>query len=166
MVSAALPRPSRYDRSPATRLGEGHRVWSGAEVWNALRDAAETREGVPAIAIDCYPGVTVSDLFMAASEHLSGYRVVDLEEVAAKPIAEIDAMIAADLTDDRVFGTMSHKTISDFYDPVRITAVSEEIAARKEPVVVIGWGASRVAAEGGVLAVPGQTQLTRIPSRT
>ena len=42
--------------------------------------------------------------------------MVDVESAAARPAAEIDALIARNLTDDRIFGVLSHHRLDEFYD--------------------------------------------------
>ena len=72
------------------------------------------------IIIDTYPGVDLAALTAAAHRHLPGYRVVDVEAAAARPIEEIDALLARNLTDDRVFGVLSHHRLGELYDQERL----------------------------------------------
>ncbi|WP_207552330.1 hypothetical protein, partial [Mycobacteroides abscessus] len=56
----------------------------------------------------------------------------------------IEERIAANLTDDRVFGVLGHQVLSDFYDADRLTGVAERVRTTDGPVVVYGWGATLV----------------------
>src|SRR3546814_9809494 len=70
-----------------------------------------------------------------------GWRIVSVED-AARQIAEIDELIAPNLTDDRVFGVMSHARITDFYEAESLAALAAEIDIAEVPVLVVGWGAA------------------------
>src|SRR5205085_5473697 len=84
-----------------------------AALWTTLRQRAERDTASPLIIIDAYPGVDLAALTTAARRHLPGYRVVDVEAAAARPIEEIDALLARNLTDDRVFGVLSHHRLDE-----------------------------------------------------
>src|SRR5690606_25215980 len=64
---------------------------------------------------------------------------------AARSNAEIEAFIADNLTDDRVFGVMSHATLDAFYDSDRVATTATAVTADDRPTVLIGWGADLVA---------------------
>lgn len=133
---------SSYDKFPAVPLPSGHALWRGDEVWTRL--AADIDSGVRRVAIDAYPGVTLSELIEVLEERFPDARVIDVEDAAAKPIGEIDEMIRYNLTDDRVFGILNHQTLDAFYDVDRLSAVAEEIAGADTATFVVGWGATLV----------------------
>ncbi|MEU1598896.1 class I mannose-6-phosphate isomerase [Streptomyces sp. NPDC005708] len=138
----ALVPPGLYDKAPAIRIPDGHDVWVGEQAWEALR--AEIDGGNTHIAIDTYPGTDVPALIAELSKALPGVLVLDVESEAALAKEEIDALIADHLTDDRVFGVLSHHDVGDFYHPARLAALAERIAATGTPVLVVGWGAALV----------------------
>ncbi|MCU1576441.1 MAG: hypothetical protein JWP70_1145 [Leifsonia sp.] len=143
--------PSRYDKWPATRMGNSHKFWSGQDAWAEIRRVAESRAVSPTIVIDCYPGVDLPGFIAELSAAFDGYTIVDVEEAAAKPTSTIDDLIAKNLTDDRVFGVMSRLTIKAFYDPERLARIGSESSGR--PTVLIGWGAALAAPEADVLVL-------------
>ena len=55
---------------------------------------------------------------------------------------------ARNLTDDRVFGVMSHFTLDEFYDAERLAALQRRVAERTGPTVLVGWGADLAAGRG------------------
>lgn len=130
-----------YVHEPMIKVPGADRAHSGAEVWAELDRAARSRGERPLLVIDCYPGADLVDLQRSIRQHLPDYRVLDVEETAALPIAEIDAKIAANLTDDRVFGLLGHQRVGDFYDPDALGRVRAEVDGRTTPVVLLGWGA-------------------------
>jgi mannose-6-phosphate isomerase class I len=142
----ARARASNYDKAPATRLGAQHARWAGAEIWHELARAALERSAVPVIAIDAYPGADIRSIIAAAAASLDGWNVVDSEEATARPSKEIDTSLAPFLTDDRVFGVMSHLDIETFFDAAATARLAAAVAASGVPTLLIGWGASRVMA--------------------
>ncbi|WP_348786618.1 class I mannose-6-phosphate isomerase [Leifsonia sp. NPDC080035] len=135
---------SSYDRQPTIPLPAGSSVWSGAEAWARLDESArQASGGAPIIEVDCYPGVDVPALVAELREALPDYTVIDMED-AAKPAEQLEAMIARNLTDDRVFGVMSHFTLDEFYIRAELDALGAAVAASHRPTVLVGWGASLV----------------------
>lgn len=140
--------PHNYDHQPTIRLADGAAVLDAEQFWDALVAAEAAR----VIAIDTYPGVELDELRAEAQRRLPHHRIVDVEE-AALPIAEIDALIAPHLTDDRVFGRMSHFTLDEFYDAEKLDTLRHGIAASTDPVVVIGWGAALAVDDDAVIVL-------------
>jgi len=64
--------------------------------------------------------------------------------VALKPPAEVEAMLAPELGDDRVFGFITRRHLVDFFIPSRLAELREQVAAARGRVVVHGPGASLV----------------------
>lgn len=146
--------PHNYDHTPALRVPGGAVVRGGDRFWQELAAEAERRApGRGLIAIDAYPGVDLVELRAEAERRLPEYRVIDVEEAAARPIAEIDGLIAADLTGDRVFGRMTQFTLEEFYDTDRLAATRARADARTVPVLLVGWGAALAAGENAVVVL-------------
>ncbi|WP_368497709.1 class I mannose-6-phosphate isomerase [Herbiconiux sp. A18JL235] len=151
-------RPSSYDKQPTIPLPAGATVLRGDEAWGAVDAAARERSGprAPVIAIDTYPGVDLPAFTKAVAAALPGYHVIDIEDAAALPVEAIDRLIAPNLTDDRVFGVLSHLTLPAFYDAERLTAVRGRLTGRggaEGPTVVIGWGAELAAPNADALVL-------------
>jgi mannose-6-phosphate isomerase class I len=140
---------STYDRTPVIPVPGEHRAWRGDAVWARLGEVLERGP----VAIDAYPGVDLPELRATIQRHLPDALVLDVEDLAARPRAEIEALIAPNLTDDRVFGVLSHHALADFYDADRLAEVATAVADADGPVVVIGWGAALVPAEFGSIVL-------------
>ncbi|GAA5145915.1 class I mannose-6-phosphate isomerase [Microbacterium pseudoresistens] len=125
----------RYDTQPTVPLPGGERILRGPAAWRA---AAET---ATVLLVDTYPGVDIPALTAQLQESLPDWTVVNVED-AAHPVAEVEQLIASNLTDDRVFGVMSHFTLTDFYDDAKLDELASTIADR---TLVIGWGAALLA---------------------
>ncbi|TFD05430.1 mannose-6-phosphate isomerase [Cryobacterium sandaracinum] len=152
-----IPAPGQngYDKLPSISLPAGSEMWTGIEAWAEIDRTAALRAGIdpPLVIIDCYPGVDLSALTGEITATLPEYNVVDMEQLAALPSAVIDAMIARNLTDDRVFGVMSHATIDEFYDSERIGDLVRQLDLRQVPTVVIGWGAAQVRTSDAIVVL-------------
>jgi mannose-6-phosphate isomerase class I len=136
---------SSYVKLPTVSLPEGSEVLVGDEAWRAAMDVASTATGHPLVAVDVYPGADVAAIASRIREVLPEAEVIDVEDEAAADLAAIEALIARNLTDDRVFGVMSHFTVDEFYDVRRLAALQRRIEERTGPTVVVGWGADLAA---------------------
>lgn len=134
-------RTSSYDRQPVIGLPPGESIRRGDDVWGALRDAAEHAGDHALVAIDTYPGTDLDALIHEIRDGLPGFDIVDAES-AALPASELATRFVQNLTDDRVFGVMSHATIDAFYDSVKRGALRDRVERRTAPTVLIGWGAA------------------------
>ncbi|PZF66503.1 mannose-6-phosphate isomerase [Curtobacterium sp. MCBD17_013] len=130
-----------YDTAPSVAVGPGHHAWTGPEAWGRLAEHAAP--GRP-IAIDTYPGSDLEGLRAELARVLPDAELIDVEAAAAHSPEYIDALLAPNLTDDRVFGVMDHRTLDVLYDADRLAAVADRVAASERPVVVYGWGATLV----------------------
>ncbi|MEV0650798.1 class I mannose-6-phosphate isomerase [Phytomonospora sp. NPDC050363] len=137
----------RYVKQPTVPLPADARVLPGIEAWVRAAEVATDRAegGTPLLAVDAYPGADLPLIAKAIADALPRWRIVDVEEAAALPIADIDALIADNLTDDRVFGVLSHATVDAFYDADRLAATAADVASDDRPTVLLGWGADLVA---------------------
>lgn len=143
--------PRNYETKPVITVPQGV-AWSGGQIWPELDMCARQRRAVPVIAIDCYPGVQLDHLSAIAAQALPEYRIINVEQ-AAWPIQQINQLIAANLTDDRVFGVLSHHSLSDFYDNDALTAIETEVDKGGQPTLLVGWGATLAAPDGSVLVL-------------
>lgn len=139
-----------YNVDPRLEQPEGTKVFVGDSVWTELATRIENLER-PLVVIDCYPGVDETALF----ERLSGIfdETIDVAAEAAKTIEEIDALIADELGDDRVFGYMTQYELADFYDDDRLNDLRSRLEERTGPVAVVGWGAALAVPEPDVLVL-------------
>lgn len=139
------PHPAGYVKQPTLRLPDGAEVRHGARAWQRVDGQAGARAGAAnrVIVVDAYPGTDLDLLRSELAAVLPEHTLLDVEQEAARPIAEIDQRIAHNLTDDRVFGVVSHARLDEFYDPERLAALAER-AAGEPAVVLYGWGAALV----------------------
>jgi len=144
-MSLSPRRPTHYDKQPTVAVPGNHEVLSGDAAWQEVaRHALAAESSAPIIVVDTYPGVDLPALEAAIRAALPTFQVIDVEDAAALPIQVIDDLIAANLTDDRVFGVMSHHTLDQFYDAERLTSLADRVLEGSVPTVLIGWGAALV----------------------
>ena len=123
-----VKRASRYDKQPSVAVPGSHQVWTGAEAWREVdRHASDGGRRAPLVVVDTYPGVDLVELTAGLRAALPHYVVINVEDAAAKPIREIDALIASNLTDDRVFGVISHHDLREFYDADRLAGIADRV---------------------------------------
>ncbi|HEU5486738.1 MAG TPA: class I mannose-6-phosphate isomerase [Microlunatus sp.] len=153
-MSTVPPDHRGYDRFPVITVPPdgtgGLRVISGKGLWDVLSGRGRQAGDPALILVDTYPGVDVAGLVAAATTALPGWRVIDIEAAAARPTAEINALLARNLTDDRVFGVLSHHTLNELYDPERLAALADRLRSDQAPTVVVGWGAGLLALDHGL----------------
>ncbi|SIO29562.1 class I mannose-6-phosphate isomerase [Agromyces cerinus] len=138
-----------YVKLPTIPLPDGTEVLSGGEAWlEALRIAEERAAAAPLIAVDVYPGADVAAIAAGIAAALPHAEVIDVEAAAAAAPEVIDALIGRNLTDDRVFGVMSHFTVDEFYDADKLGELRARVADRRSAVVLVGWGADLAACRG------------------
>jgi mannose-6-phosphate isomerase class I len=143
-----------YNKQPTVTVPGDHVVLTGAEAWHHIAEnALESESGHPVIVVDAYPGVEMPQLLDAIRSALPDHLVIDVEDSAARPIADIDQDIAWNLTDDRVFGVMSHATLDRFYNAQKLAAVADEVRTAARPVVLVGWGADLVPLVGTTIVL-------------
>jgi mannose-6-phosphate isomerase class I len=141
----------RYEKQPTVPLPADARVLHGPAAWNAAAQAATERAGdrAPLLAVDAYPGTDLPLLAKLIADALPQWKIVDVEDAAALPIEVIDARIADNLTDDRVFGVLSHANVDAFYDTEHLDKLAVEADGAGRPVVLLGWGADLAARRTG-----------------
>ena len=130
---------SLYDKYP-TNPGKGE-AYVGLDAM-AETIASNASNGI--VAIELYPGTSKEVAKELAGKVASRIKaeVIDVES-CAKSNEDIQEMIQPFLTDDRVFGIMSHFHIEDFYDGEKLASLKMSLPSR---YVVYGFGASLVTA--------------------
>ena len=130
---------SQYNKFPHTKV-ENHTVICGYDkIANKINELLKDHN---VIAFEFYPGVNNEEVKEQLISKLNVDCVINAEDYAL-PINEIDSMIKRNLTDDRVFGVMSHYVIEDFYNMDKITQLNANIDSNKK-TLVYGFGSSLI----------------------
>lgn len=134
--------PGEYDKRPAVAIDPVHPIWSGDAAWAEIgRFATATTQGAPVIVVDTYPGTDHARLANEIAASLPEYEVLNIEKVCARPSAEVEELLADQLTEDRVFGVMSHLRVERFYRDGALDLVAQQVEATGNPTVLVGLGA-------------------------
>ncbi|MFD1433286.1 class I mannose-6-phosphate isomerase [Lacticaseibacillus yichunensis] len=128
-----------YDRDPQIEAA-GHVETGTAAIVAALQHDRLSRHA-KRIVIDCFPGVDQQAIRQLAEATWPNAEVVNADDFAIAP-AELTAQLAQQLTDDRVFGRLSHQVFADFFPETTRQEVKTRLDASDRQIVVIGCAAS------------------------
>lgn len=142
-------RKSNFDKNPATHV-EGV-LWKG---WDTIlsqikKEYKSSKQGQFVVAIDCYQGVHHTELLKNFSS-LQADLFIDTASLFKTP-AEVEAMTADYMTDNRIFGRRSSFQMSDFFHKEKMQACKEEIKTQSGITIIYGHGASLVAPQANLL---------------
>ncbi len=131
---------SAYDRFPAVSVPVTASDYA-ASGWVAIGRELASRiaalgRAKTVVCVDFYHGVWEDDVVAALTAALKPVHVFLTREANRSP-AEVDAMLARELGDDRVFALLSHRTVEEFFDPAKTAALAARIAAVEEGVVLV-----------------------------
>jgi hypothetical protein len=93
------------------------------------------------VAIETYPGTDKKPL-IAGLRHIFD-EVVDTDEVMFSN-EQLNEILFDDLTDDRVFGRLTHKKIEHITDSLKFSQLVEKLSMMKGKILLIGFGSSRL----------------------
>ena len=141
-----LNRASNYDKEPATEIkGYSNEAWQGySDVVSEIRSKiASLKKEKVIVTIETYPGVRKDEL-LREIQLVEPVLIVDSDDVTVGN-DEVFKMIEHHMTDDRVFGVMSHFTIDDFIDEIAMEKVRTVVGEIETGTVILyGVGASQI----------------------
>lgn len=135
----ARHRAPNYDRRPFVATGGARECDLG---WDAIAARVEA-SGARVIVVESYQGVRDEDL-APLIERLRPERHLRAE-TALRASAEIDRLIADDLTDDPVFGRWTRHSLRELFDDETLARLRAELDGTRGRVLVTGTGATFVA---------------------
>lgn len=118
-----------------------------------LRQASEQGSGPALLVIDGFSGLPWSDFIEGLRTALAAshteIRWLSTDRCLRSP-AELQALLAASLTQDPVFGRIFRGDLEDFWVPEQLASLREQIThqAGDGLTIVYGYGASRVTDQG------------------
>ena len=139
-------RKSNYDKSPSTKVsGEIHIGWE--DITKLLKERSGSSK---TLIVDLYTG-TYEDEIIEAFHAAGGRKVLNVRELM-KPEEEIVRMTQKLMTDDCLFGHVTHLDLKDWFEDDIIEKTAGMIRESDCSWVVIGTGASLFAVEDSVIA--------------
>lgn len=136
---------NNYDLHPHKKIsGYDNQVWEGtfaaAEELKKKTEELIKLKKRAVLCLDFYPGVA-KDEMQKLADTLQPVKVLDTEDCAKQEEA-LEQEFYDYITNDRVFGIICHKNLSDFFEPDKLAAAAAEAAEVSEGlVVVMGVGA-------------------------
>ena len=141
-----LNRAPNYDKEPTVKIhGYDANAWKGYEniVAEIKTSVDKLAKGKVVVVLETYPGIRKKEI-LAGFQGLNPVLVIDADDVMVDD-DEVYRKIERTLTDDRVFGVMSHFTIDAFIDGEQLQVAQNKIANIESGLVLIhGVGASKV----------------------
>ena len=119
---------SNYDKRPSVETGvaaeQCRTGWD--DVCEALAGELRERDGV--LCVECYPGVDAETIASSLRSRLDLHHVF-FSESAMLDDAALRARFDRDLTNDPVFGQMTHAVLPEFFDKAKLQLLQEAIRA-------------------------------------
>lgn len=136
---------SNYDKTPSVLVSKNDQdCLTGWEtILHDLNDRIKQNASYK-IAIETYQGVDDKEVRTALKENLPSHQIYDTLE-AFKNVKDIENMVYPDVTDDRVFGSMTKLDITDFLDKSKTESLSKQISQESDALKIIyGPGATLI----------------------
>ena len=138
---------SRYDKYPETEVdGYDDQAWKG--YGEILKTLASAMLGKKVLTVDCYPGVDDTEVLTALKNGMHFSEIIESKDVFYDE-KTLDALMARNLTDDRVRGIMYYGEVSDFIDQDKLLKMRERVKNAKGSVLVYGFAAALIS-EGDI----------------
>ncbi|WP_212693093.1 class I mannose-6-phosphate isomerase [Vallitalea guaymasensis] len=136
---------SNYDKRPVVQVkGYEDEIFTGYEEISQeiLRKISTDGKSKTVVTIECYPGVNKEEVLTAFIKKLNPELLIDADDYSFDGNT-ITNMIQRELTDDRVFGVLSCRTMDEFFDETLVDKARQKIERIKTGVVLVyGTGAS------------------------
>lgn len=136
----------KYNFHPSTKISNEVEIFTHYDaIINQIKQDI-TNNGINVITIENYPIVNEQEIRGKLIDALGADLIVHTDDIFINN-DDLEAMIAHNLTDDRVFGVMSHHKLTEFINENSFKSVQENIAKVKGDnglIVVYGVGASLV----------------------
>ncbi|WP_057879608.1 class I mannose-6-phosphate isomerase [Companilactobacillus kimchiensis] len=139
-----------YDLAPTTKINDYKIALSGyskiSEFLN--KKVNENKKKNIILVIECYPATNLKELREGLIDHLSPQNIINSDENAMDS-KDLNEKIKDTVTNDRVFGVMSHYQLKDFFPNVE--NVSKKIETLDGLTIVYGTGATLLAPNSDIL---------------
>lgn len=136
----------KYNFRPTTKITNPSTIYTHYNAIVAQLKQDIQTQSINVITIENYPVVNEVEIQESLIDALAPTLTIHTDEIFIDS-AKLEAMIAHNLTEDRVFGVMSNHQLKEFIDPVKLAKVQEQIksiVASNQLVAIYGVGASLV----------------------
>lgn len=133
---------TKYDLYPEIKVKEYSGAWRGyPSIAEEIKKQVQKEKTI--IAVESYIGVHNEEIKTNLVDALRPELAIFADDLAFDGEV-ITEMVKRNLTDDRVFGVMSHHTLDEFYDKKALDLAKSKIDHTKGLTVIYGTGASLV----------------------
>ena len=134
---------AKYDLYPEIKVNQYSGAWRGyPRIVEEIKKNIRKEKTI--IAVESYIGVHNEEIKTNLVDALQPELEIFADDLAFDGDV-ITEMVKRNLTDDRVFGVMSHQTLDEFYDKGSLYQAGMQIEQAKGLVVIYGTGASLIA---------------------
>ena len=134
---------AKYDLYPEIKVNQYSGAWRGyPRIVEEIKKNIRKEKTI--IAVESYIGVHNEEIKTNLVDALQPELEIFADDLAFDGDV-ITEMVKRNLTDDRVFGVMSHQTLDEFYDKGSLYQAGMQIEQAKCLVVIYGTGASLIA---------------------
>lgn len=134
---------AKYDLYPEIKVNQYSGAWRGyPRIVEEIKKNIRKEKTI--IAVESYIGVHNEEIKTNLVDALQPELEIFADDLAFDGDV-ITEMVKRNLTDDRVFGVMSHQTLDEFYDKEALYQAGMQIEQAKGLVVIYGTGASLIA---------------------
>lgn len=134
---------AKYDLYPEIKVNQYSGAWRGyPRIVEEIKKNIRKEKTI--IAVESYIGVHNEEIKTNLVNALQPELEIFADDLAFDGDV-ITEMVKRNLTDDRVFGVMSHQTLDEFYDKGSLYQAGMQIEQAKGLVVIYGTGASLIA---------------------
>lgn len=143
LTTGGLKMRRNYVLRPEVRIHSDERALCGyaaaVEAVKASLSKVDKAEGPVVLVVECYPGTRIDEVRSGLIDPLAPSLAIFADDYA-QTTERVQERISDHITDDRVFGVMSHYTIEQFYDEDQVKAAREKVGDAEGLVVVYGFG--------------------------
>jgi mannose-6-phosphate isomerase class I len=146
-------RQSNYDKSPFIKVETENR--SCVAGWGNIIDhlnkkikAINKKNAV--VVIECYHGINDEEVLQQLQKNVKHSFWINSKS-SFKNESEIRKMVQPDVTDDSVFGYLTHLNMIDYFDHEKLRITKEQANKKEGVVIVYGAGATCIATEYDLL---------------
>ncbi|MEG0284716.1 MAG: class I mannose-6-phosphate isomerase [Vagococcus sp.] len=136
----------KYNLRPSTKITKQSNTYTNySDITSRLKQEIDEKKA-HVLTIETYPTIDEEELMTSLVAQLNPDKIIHSSEVLVDP-DKMEEMIAYNLTGDRVFGVMSHHSIADFLDSVKLKqaqATIKQAISKGELVICLGVGASLI----------------------
>ncbi|MFT7029110.1 MAG: mannose-6-phosphate isomerase class I [Marinoscillum sp.] len=137
-----------FNKLPSVKIHSDEKCITG---WNAIRSQISDFIGSKeTVVIECYHGVAIDQFILWSKDAFPDCKILDAAD-AFRSEEDILKRTHSDVTDDRIFGFMTKRTLDDFLDSEKINAIRAKIDKTQGVSIVIGIGSSLIVEDPDLL---------------